>query len=144
MQMSIIIKEISSEETWPIRHKAMWPNESFDYIKLPADEKGLHLGLWVKDTLVSVVSIFIENEVGQFRKFATLVEEQGKGYGSQLLHYLMEVAKKRQVKRIWCNARITKTDYYAKFGMEITTTKFVKNGMDYVVMERWLTKNSTK
>lgn len=50
----------------------------------------------------------------------------------------MEVARKRQVKKIWCNARITKTAYYAKFGMEITDEKFSKNGMEYVVMERWL------
>lgn len=84
MNMSMIIREISPQETWPIRHKVMWPNESFEYVKLPIDEKGLHLGLWANDTLVSVVSLFMIKEMGQFRKFATLVEEQGKGYGRQL------------------------------------------------------------
>ena len=136
--MHPIIKAISPQETWPIRHKVMWPNESFEYIKLPTDESGFHFGLWVNEALVSVISLFIEKDIGQFRKFATLVEAQGKGYGSQLLHHLMEMAKEKKVKRIWCNARVTKTAYYAKFGMEVTKKKFIKNGIEYVVMERWL------
>jgi len=138
MPMSPIIKAITPQATWPIRHKVMWPNESFDYIKLPADEKGVHFGLWVDDTLVSVVSLFIKKDIGQFRKFATLVDKQGKGYGSQLLHYLMEAAAKRHLKKIWCNARVSKSTYYTKFGMERTKERFVKNGMQYVVMERYL------
>ncbi|MFK7983116.1 MAG: GNAT family N-acetyltransferase [Saprospiraceae bacterium] len=138
--MHLIIKEISPAATWPIRHQVMWPNESFDYIKLPADENGLHFGLWVDDVLISVVSLFIEEGVGQFRKFATLVEEQGKGYGRQLLQHLFKTAQQKGVQKIWCNARITKTAYYGKFGMEVTDEKFIKNGMEYVVMECWLNK----
>lgn len=134
--MTTIIKEITSKETWQIRHQVMWPNEAFDYIKLPADQEGLHFGLWLNEQLISVVSLFIDNKnVGQFRKFATLVEEQGKGYGSQLLHYLFETVQKKGIQKIWCNARVNKTGYYAKFGMEPTDKKFSKNGIDYVVME---------
>lgn len=137
--MTTTIKVIPPQETWQIRHQVMWPSEPFDYIKLPADEAGIHFGLSVNEKLIAVVSLFIDNKkVGQFRKFATLVEEQGKGYGSQLLHHLFETAQKKGVQKIWCNARVTKTGYYAKFGMEVTDEKFVKNGMDYVVMECWL------
>lgn len=136
--MNPIIKEINAEKTWPIRHKVMWPHEPIDYIKLPGDQAGIHFGLFVEGNLVSVISLFMEEEVGQFRKFATLEKEQGKGYGSRLLHYLMEVARARQVKKIWCNARVIKTEYYAKFGLKETDEKFVKNGIAYVVMERWL------
>ena len=134
--MTTIIKQVTSEEIWPIRHQVMWPNEPFDYIKLPADEAGIHFGLWLNEQLISVVSLFIDNKkVGQFRKFATLVEKQGKGYGSQLLHHLFETAQKKGVQKIWCNARVNKTRYYTKFGMEPTAKKFIKNGIDYVVME---------
>ncbi len=138
MDIAPIIKEITAQETWPIRHQVMWPNESFDYIKLPNDELGLHFGLYVENKLVSVISLFIIRNFGQFRKFATVAEAQGKGYGSQLLHYLMATANDRSIKKIWCNARVTKTAYYAKFGMQTTTTQFTKNGIDYVVMERVL------
>lgn len=137
--MTTIIKEITSEETWPIRHQVMWPNEPFDYIKLPVDEKGVHFGLWINERLISVVSLFIDNKrVGQFRKFATLVEEQGKGYGSQLLHHLFETAQKKGVQKIWCNARVNKTGYYAKFHMAPTDKKFSKKGIDYIIMEHSL------
>ncbi len=133
--MTKIIKAITPQATWPIRHQVMWPNEPFDYIKLPADEAGIHFGLWLNDQLISVVSLFIDDKnVGQFRKFATLVEEQGKGYGSQLLHYLFQTAQKKGVKKIWCNARVNKTGYYAKFRMKPTDKTFNKKGIDYIVM----------
>ena len=39
---------------------------------LQDDEDGLHFGLFNKEKLVSVVSLFIDGEEAQFRKFATL------------------------------------------------------------------------
>ena len=77
--MSLKITSISASDTWEIRHKVMWPNESIDFIKLPADKSGLHFGLWIDSQLISVISLFIKEDTAQFRKFATLVEYQGKG-----------------------------------------------------------------
>lgn len=138
MDIAPIIKEITAQATWSIRHQVMWPKESLDYIKLPNDELGIHFGLYIEDKLISVISLFIIGDTAQFRKFATVAEAQGKGYGSQLLRHLMAIANERSIKKIWCNARLAKTAYYTKFGMQATNTQFTKNGIDYVVMEQVL------
>lgn len=130
------ILEITADDAVPIRHKVMWPNNPIDYVRLPNDHEGKHYGLYVDDTLISVVSLFITDKEAQFRKFATLTEYQGKGYGTILLNEIMCITEKEQIKRIWCNARTAKTNYYAKFNMHITTTEFNKGGLGYVIMER--------
>ncbi|MEH6621064.1 GNAT family N-acetyltransferase [Maribacter arcticus] len=130
------IVQITSEETLSIRHKVMWPNKPIDYVKLPNDAEGKHFGYFKNDELISVISLFVENNEAQFRKFATLKEYQGKGFGSDLLNELMLISVKEQLSKIWCNARINKIDYYSKFGMIETNNKFIKGGIGYVIMER--------
>tara|TARA_R110000744_G_scaffold74478_1_gene148733 strand:- start:186 stop:593 length:408 start_codon:yes stop_codon:yes gene_type:complete len=130
------IVQITSEETLSIRHKVMWPNKPIDYVQLPNDFEGRHFGYFKNDILISVISLFVENNEAQFRKFATLKEFQGKGFGSELLNELMRISAKEQLSKIWCNARINKIDYYSKFGMKETNNQFIKGGISYVIMER--------
>ena len=128
------IKQIQPSETWEIRHRVMWANKPFDGIKLPSDENGLHFGLFKDDVLISVISLFIENNTAQFRKFATETAEQGKGYGAKLLTYLMEECIKKDIKTLWCNARTSASGFYEKFGFEIVSEPWVKEGIEYVKM----------
>ena len=86
------IIEITAEETIFIRHKAMWPNKPIDYVRLANDDEGKHFGLYVDTKLISVISLFISKNEAQFRKFATLTEYQGKGYGTMLLKEIMHIA----------------------------------------------------
>ncbi|WP_099355655.1 GNAT family N-acetyltransferase [Fredinandcohnia onubensis] len=134
--MATTITRIDKEQAWEVRHKVMWPDKDFDYIKLKDDDVGIHFGLFKDETLKSVVSLFIDNEEAQFRKFATLQNEQGQGYGSTLLDYVLKEVKNRDLKRIWCNARKNKVDFYKKFGLQETNYSFVKGGKDYVIMEK--------
>ena len=132
------IKTIPYQYTWPIRHQVMWPNQTIDYVKLPNDEQGIHYGLFVQNHLVSIISVFVINQEAQFRKFATLIEEQGKGYGTHLLTYLFTELTHKKVDKIWCNARLEKAGYYEKFGMIKTEQTFSKGGIPYVIMEKKL------
>lgn len=130
----IVIKPIKAIDTIAIRHEVMWPNKPQAYVVLPNDNEGLHFGLFLNQTLVSVVSLFTEENTLQFRKFATLQAHQGKGYGSQLLIHVFEYAKNKHYKKIWCNARKDKTAFYEKFGLNETKETFVKGGITYVIM----------
>lgn len=132
----ITIKLIPYAMTWGIRHRVMWPTKSMDYVKLPNDKDGLHYGLFVADQLVSIISVFISEEEAQFRKFATLQEVQGKGYGSQLLTYVLKELAKKQVKRVWCNARTDKTGFYERFGLVKTDQQFSRGTIHYIIMEK--------
>ena len=95
----------------------------------------MHYGLYVEDQLMSVISCFeIDGEI-QFRKFATLVEKQHRGFGTHLLKYILNQAQSKKAKRVWCNARKDKSTYYEKFGLKNTPHLFSKEGIDFVVME---------
>ncbi|WP_138420794.1 GNAT family N-acetyltransferase [Aquibacillus sediminis] len=132
------IKKINKEQAWTLRHQVMWPDKPLDYIKVQDDEIGIHYGLFKEDTLVSVVSLFINGNTCQFRKFATQQQEQGKGFGTKLLEFVFKEAKQHGVGKIWCNARENKSTFYKKFGLNKTDDRFEKGGRLYVVMEKEL------
>lgn len=133
-----MIKVIDYKETWPIRQKVMWPDHPIEFSILENDPKGLHFGYYEDQKLIAVISLFIENDRAQFRKFATLQEYQGQGIGSQLLSYLIAYARENMVKTLWCNARQNKTTFYEKFGLIKTDKTFMKANQAYVIMERHL------
>ena len=128
------IREISAEETWELRQSVMWPDKNIDYVKLKEDRTGKHYGLFLGDMLVSVISIFEKNKEVQFRKFATLIELQGRGCGTLLLNYVLEQVVKWGVEKIWCNARKSKANFYEGFGFYAIEDAETKDGIEYVKM----------
>jgi predicted GNAT family N-acyltransferase len=130
------VKNIQASETWDLRHRVMAPNRPFDSIKLPKDEEGLHFGLLEEEKLISVISLFVEKDNAQFRKFATEISEQNKGYGSILLNHIIEESNKNNVKNLWCNARMTALGFYEKFGFKAVSETWMDHEIEYVKMER--------
>jgi GNAT superfamily N-acetyltransferase len=131
------IREITAAETWPVRQRVMWPGKDIDFVKIDNDEEGIHYGLFENGTLISVISLFIKGEEARFRKFATEVAYQGKGYGSELLKYLMAEAGKKGVRYLTCDARLTAAGFYRKFGMEESSEVFTysERGLEYIKMK---------
>ncbi|CAD5257372.1 MULTISPECIES: GNAT family N-acetyltransferase [unclassified Imperialibacter] len=134
------IRKIKAEDTWPVRHRVMWPNQPFDFVKVDEDHEGIHYGLFVDDELVSIVSLFLKDGKAQFRKFATEVQHQGKGYGTILLNYLLKEIEGHRVSSVWCNARTEKAAYYERFGLHKTNATYMKGGIEFVVMEKTINK----
>ena len=132
------IKEVFYKDVWPLRKIVMYPEKDIEYVKLPEDKDGLHLGLYVENELISVISLFVNGEELQFRKFATLEDKQGCGYGSKLLNNVLEYAKESVMKRVWCNSRVEKTGFYKKFGFYETEESYVKDGREFVIVEKIL------
>jgi len=131
----IQIEQIRYELTWKIRHEVMYPDQPFDMIKLPNDPNGIHFGLYAGAWLTAVVSLFEHGNVYQFRKFATIVKEQGKGYGSQLLEYMIDFCKARGAEKLWCNARMSAAHFYSKFGLVPVGETFMQYDIEFVRME---------
>ncbi|MHA8059873.1 GNAT family N-acetyltransferase [Aquirufa beregesia] len=130
------IQEIHIEQVLVIRQEVMWPDKDLDFVKVSGDDAAIHLGLVDAGQLKSVISIFKEHQSIQFRKFATLVSDQGKGYGSILLNHVFEQFSQSDIKQIWCHARVPKAQFYEKFGMKKAGETFLKNGIEYVKMEK--------
>ncbi|MBP2636994.1 MAG: GCN5-related N-acetyltransferase [Firmicutes bacterium] len=132
----MVIKQIAAEQTWELRQRVMWPDKSIDYVKLTDDLSGIHYGLYVEQELVSVISLFINNNVIQFRKFATSSERQGEGCSTKLLNYVVSEAEKMGTKAIWCHARTEKVPFYRRFGLYEEGEEFERDGKRYVKMTR--------
>lgn len=129
------IKSIEASQTWQIRHEVMWPDQPFEFVQLEEDNLGLHFGVFDQEKLISIVSCFVVDDEMQFRKLATLPEFQGKGSASQLLHYILKLAKEKNLKKVWCNARTNKKSFYEKFGMKDTLKTFIKANQEFTIME---------
>lgn len=121
-----------------MRQAVMYPQESISFVQLDDDERGLHWGLYDGGELVSVISLFERDGSVQFRKFATRTSHQGKGYGTTLLKHVMDWARSNKKQRIWCNARLTATGIYKKFGMQAVGKTWQKWGFDFIKMEKQL------
>lgn len=132
------IEQIAPYNTWAIRHKVLYPGKPFDFVRLEDDEHGMHFGLFENNQLMTVISTFRKGDQLQFRKFATLPEYQGKGYGTSMMKYILNFAMIEGVTRIWCNARATAETFYARLGFSRSGELFSKNGIDYLIMERQL------
>lgn len=132
----MIITEVPYHDVLTMRQQAMYPDKDTEFVKLSDDDRGLHIGVYEKDELVSVMSIFLHGRDVQFRKLATRNDMQGKGFASALMQWLIDYANDMKLNRLWCNARINATGFYTKFGYEETDERFSKNGYEYVVMER--------
>lgn len=132
----MIIAEVPYAEVLELRQQVMYPDKDIEFVKLPDDAEGLHIGVYEQGVLISVMSLFMHQREIQFRKLATRIEMQKKGYASALMRWLINYANDIKAERIWCNARVNASDFYKRFGYQDTDACFSKNGYDYIIMER--------
>ncbi|MNT81356.1 ribosomal-protein-alanine N-acetyltransferase [compost metagenome] len=83
-----------------------------------------------------MISLFINGGEAQFRKFATLPEYQGKGYGSLLLKHILALSSDKGCQLVWCNARTSAINFYLRFGFQTTDKTYSKDGVDFIIMEK--------
>ncbi len=134
--MSVSIKQIHAEQTWPMRQKVMYPDFTVEQVKLKDDAQGRHFGLFAGDELTVVVSLFIKNKNLQFRKLATLTGQQGKGYGKQMMRFILDLASAENLRMVWCNARLTAAPFYRQFGFEVFGETWQQDGYTFVIMQK--------
>jgi predicted GNAT family N-acyltransferase len=127
----IQIKEISAEETFPIRLEVLRKN-----IPLPFEFNGdfdsdtIHLGAFKNDKLIAVSSYMkanykdFEGNQYQLRGMATLTEYQGFGAGKLMLQKAIQILKEKNSNLLWCNARIAAVEFYKKQGFQTFGEKF--------------------
>lgn len=132
----MIINEVPYDAILTLRQQVMYPDKDIDYVRLPDDDKALHIGVYENDELVSAMSIFLDGRAIQFRKLATRADMQGKGYATALMQWLIDYANDMKFDRLWCNSRTSAVGFYHKFGYRETNTRFSKDGFDYVVIEK--------
>ena len=135
MEQIASIEQIFPALTWRLRQIAMYPDKEIIDMELPEDWDGIHFGLYYQYELTGVVSLFMNGNSAQFRKMAVLPSEQGKGFGLQLLKYLIDYCKQQNMKNLWCNARVSAVGFYKKIGFQTVGEPYERNQLQYVKME---------
>lgn len=120
-----IIRQISAQETLPLRHKVLKPHLSREDCVNPEDSEPstFHLGLFFMSHLVSVVSFSYQacplmNAGAPFRLRGMATDEKyrSQGFGTQLVIHAQDLLRQQRCDLIWCNARIKAIPFYENLG----------------------------
>ncbi len=140
----IQIKEISAQETFPVRLEVLRKNIALPYeFNGDFNSETFHLGAFKDDELIAVSSYMktgnsnFEGNQYQLRGMATLTEYQGSGVGKLMLQQAFLILKERNTKVLWCNARIAAVNFYLKQGFKTFGEKFdiLPVGAHYVMFK---------
>lgn len=150
---------IDASQTVPLRQAVLWSGPTLGEVRLPNDDLGYHIGAFVALAFepAAVISLFYEeipntipkqtlsllNEASlggrrtdvRFRKFACSAALQGRGIGSTLLNYAIDIARSElRASVLWCDARTTAVDWYRKKGLTTFGEVFSRDGIEHIRM----------
>lgn len=135
------VVEVPLDIVWEMRQKVMYPHLSLEEVKLEEDKNGVHWGIKEDGRFISVVSLFQHGHEWQFRKFATLKELQGRGYGTLLLKWLIGFVQQKGATKLWCNARVNALGFYKKQDFEPFGETWNQLGFQFVKMQLLFKRN---
>lgn len=127
--MTITLKRIAAEETYPLRHRILRPNQTLADCAYPLDHQAesYHVGGYIDGELVGVGTILQEAQENisypphttawRIRGMAVSETARGKGIGGMILESLIAyVAEQSDAGEIWCNGRVSVKGFYQRYG----------------------------
>lgn len=133
-----MIRAISAAETIAVRWPVLRPGFPRETAIFDADDAAatLHFGAFDGAKIVGAASIYAAHfpvktstqadgsPTFQLRGMATLPEVRGAGFGKALLDACVAAARENGAALIWCNARTSAADFYAKNDWRIVGDEF--------------------
>lgn len=138
MTNNILIKEISSLETYTVRHPVLREGRPIEDCRFDRDDlpTTFHLGLFYAGKLVGVASymkndhaLFSNENQYQLRGMAILKTYQGKQLGDALFKQGETLLKEKNVSLLWFNAREVAVNFYKRNDSEIIGEPFEIKGI---------------
>ena len=124
----IEVRKIASKETYPLRHKVLWPHLKEHECGIDSDflDEAFQLGSFYKDQLISIGTFFPQQHqqfksTKQFRLRAMATDPDFRGLqsGKKLMEAAFEHLQSIGVDLLWCDARLIATGFYEKLGMDV-------------------------
>lgn len=121
----ITVKEISAEDTYRLRHKVLFPNQTIEECQYPEDHRdnSFHLGAFENKKLAGIASFYMEatdaihsHKQFRIRDLAVDDSDQGLRIGTTLLHKANRILYHGNVEYIWCIAKTTAQAFYERIG----------------------------
>jgi GNAT superfamily N-acetyltransferase len=128
-----MIHIISLEQTFPVRSAALRSGKPYEFCIVPEDAMtgSFHLGFMENECCLGVASFYpvsredLQGKGFQLRLMGVLPELQGKGIGSDILSFGIEMLKKTgSTHYLWCNAREKAFSFYERLGFEYISKSF--------------------
>ncbi|NCG04798.1 MAG: GNAT family N-acetyltransferase [Bacteroidetes bacterium] len=114
------LKPIRTSDTYVVRHPVLrngLPIESCVFDR-DDDSNTLHLGAYMGEKLVGVLTLLPNKANVQLRGMAVLHEMQKKGIGYQLILEAENRIKNMRISLLWLNARLLAVPFYERFGYQ--------------------------
>lgn len=113
-----MVKIITPAETYSLRRSILrknTPNESHEF-NGDFDVNTFHLGYFEENNLLGIVTLMMSGDIAQLRGMAVDENHQGKSIGRKLVLAAEEILTKKDIRKIWMNARETAVPFYEKLG----------------------------
>lgn len=130
------IQNITSTETYPVRHVVLRAGKPIESCQFQGDELETtnHFGYYINNQIIGVISIFEINNKQflvqksfQIRGMAVLPSFQKQGIGEALVNEAEKFCTTQKADLIWFNARTTAVGFYQKMRYEIVGAEFEIN-----------------
>lgn len=127
------IREITAEETRPIRREVLRPGLPESEVHLPGDEdpSSFHLGAFDEGRLVGIATFIAEpcpasgaERDWRLRGMATIAQVRGRGIGGRLLDTGVGRVAQSGGRRVWCNGRTSARRFYEQHGFTVVGDEF--------------------
>ncbi len=119
------VRIIPVEETYPLRHKVLWPHlaEQNCVTSTDGEEGAIHLGVFLDGVLIGVCSLFrtasdklpFQNQY-RLRAMATDPLFRGRNGAKALIESATTILRERGQEVLWCDARLGAVGFYEKQG----------------------------
>jgi predicted GNAT family N-acyltransferase len=123
----LTIQPIKAAETYHLRHTVLRPNQTIDDCKYAGDDDPttIHLGAFFNGKIISIGtflqashSLLEAKYPYQLRGMATDAQFRGQKGGSSIILRAEKLLRDKGSDLLWCNARISAKDYYARLGFQ--------------------------
>jgi predicted N-acetyltransferase YhbS len=128
-----VVKQISPEEAYLVRHPILRPGRPFETCILEGDtlDSTFHFGFFDNQELQGTVSFMKKDHLElnltnayQLRGMAVMTQNQGKGIGKKIVQAGEHLLSQMKISSVWLNAREIAVPFYEKLGYQHIGTPF--------------------
>lgn len=128
----ISIRQIADYETWPVRGQVFQPGRGLKKNKLKGDAEAMHLGAFINDELIGVLTWGHKGAVAKVRKLAVLAPWRRQGVAGQLMCRCLVDMLEQDAQRCSLLATQGSVGFYQSIGFEVVNPDVRRGHKRYV------------
>jgi len=117
---------VAIERTRVLRHEVLRPHDTLEQVVAAEPPGAFAVGVFEHGKLIATGFVMRDEAPGDWRirGMATVAAARGRGAGTAVLEALIEHARERGARRVWCNARTPALSLYQRAGLAVVSEEF--------------------